>query len=123
MRIFEFSRMGKIEGLEFVNDEIFKKNQKGNAFGPYQKDKYILLEFDRMSRDFFKKSNIFQNDAFEIVDIDENTLIAKYFYGSLKIEVVKLIQEWMPHIKINKNDENKEKVEKIIFENYKFFMN
>ena len=52
------------------------------------------------------------------MDINENTLIAKMYYNSLEIEVVKLIQQWMPHIKISDNDENKSKVYKIIKDNF-----
>jgi hypothetical protein len=118
IRTFEFNRIGNIESLEFLSDEIFKIEQNGNAFGPYEKNKYIVLEFDRMSTDFFRKSNIFQNSTYEIMDINENTLIAKMYYNSLEIEVVKLIQQWMPHIKISDDDENKSKVYKIIKDNF-----
>lgn len=118
IRTFEFNRIGNIESLEFISDEIFKIEQNGNAFGPYEKNKYILLEFDRMSTDFFKKANIFNNPSYEIIDINENTLIAKMYYNSLEIEVVKFIQQWMPHIKISDKDENKNKIYKIIKENF-----
>jgi len=117
-RSFEFNRIENIEIEEFVANEIFKKEQFGNAFGPYNKDKYILLEFDRMSTDFFRKANIFSNATYEIVDIDENILTAKMFYNNLHIEVVKIIQQWMPHIKVSNEDSNKDLIYEIIQSNY-----
>lgn len=117
-RSFEFNHIENIQVEEYSTSEVFKKVLFGNAFGPYQKDKYILLEFDRMSTDFFKKANIFNNPSYEIIDINENTLIAKMYYNSLEIEVVKFIQQWMPHIKISDKDENKNKIYKIIKENF-----
>ncbi|RXJ94805.1 hypothetical protein CRV00_05595 [Malaciobacter molluscorum] len=117
-RTFELNRVEKIDIENFVDNEVFRKDQFGNAFGPYQKDKYVLLEFDRMSTDFFKKANIFNNPTYEIVDIDIDTLTAKMFYNSLDIEVLKLIQQWMPHIKISNQDKNKDILYSKIKENF-----
>jgi len=118
LRSFDLNRVENIEIEEFVDNETFEKEQYGNAFGPYKKDKYILLEFDRMSTDFFKNANIFNNSTYEIVDIDENTLTAKMFYNNLQIEVVKIIQQWMPHIKVSEKDPQKQEVYEVIKSNY-----
>lgn len=71
-----------------------------------------------MSTDFFKKADIFNNPTYEIVDIDIDTLTAKMFYNSLDIEVLKLIQQWMPHIKISNQDKNKDILYSKIKENF-----
>jgi len=119
-RSFEFNRIEDIETVEYSMSEVFKQELFGNAFGPYNKEKYILLEFDKMSSDFFKKANIFKNAAYELIDfdMDKGILTVKMFYNSLQIEVVKIIQQWMPHIKISKEDENQKTVYDIVKKNY-----
>lgn len=122
MRTFKFQNIEHIVADRYVTDEIFKQEKQGNVFGEYKKDKFIVLSFDRVSGDFFKSSNLFNNPAYEIVDIDKDTIKVKMYYNNLKKEVIKTIQQWMPHIKIDKDEPLKQDIEKIITENYKYFL-
>jgi hypothetical protein len=122
-RTLAISRISKMEIEEHIIDKIFKIDQKGNAFGPFNKKKYILLEFDMFVRNFFQKEKMFGNGQFEIVeadDVDENFEIftVKMYYNSLNIEVIKIIQQWMPHIKVHPTDENRSLIYEEIKKNY-----
>lgn len=117
-RTFKFQNVGEITADRYITDEIFKQNKQGNVFGEYKKDKYIILSFDRVSGDFFQSSNLFKNPTYEIIDIDQETIKVKMYYNNLQKEVIKTIQQWMPHIKIDASEPQKEKIEKIITNNY-----
>lgn len=124
-RTLAINRIGKMEMEEHVIDQIFKIDQKGNAFGPFNKKQYVLLEFDLFVRNFFQKEKMFGNGQFEIIeadDVDENFEIftVKMYYNNLNIEVIKIIQQWMPHIKVHPNDENRSFIYDEIKKNYSF---
>ena len=110
-RTFAFNAIGKIEEDEYLNNVSFQKVQTGNAFGTFKKDKYVLLNLNQQSANFFKREILFNNDAFELIDeeLDGNSITVKMYYTSY-FEVVKIIQQWMPNIKIQNNLELREKV-------------
>jgi len=122
-RTLAINRIGKMEIEEHILDKTFKIDQKGNAFGPFSKKQYVLLEFDMFVRNFFQKEKMFGNGQFEIIeadDVDENFEIftVKMYYNSLNIEVIKIIQQWMPHIKVHPTDENRSLIYDEIKKNY-----
>ena len=110
-RTFAFNAIGKIEAIEYLNEIPFKKDQKGNAFGTFKKDKFVILNLNQQSANFFKREILFNNDAFELIDeeLDGNSITVKMYY-TLYFEIVKIIQQWMPNIKIQNNLELKDKV-------------
>ena len=120
-RTFKFQNMGKIESVEYVTHEIFKQDKEGNIFGEYQKDRYITLILDEVSGSFFKNSNLFNNPTYEIIDDPNTTENAntkiKMYFNSLEIEVIKVIQQWMPHIRVDSKDPLKNEIEKTIIKN------
>ena len=108
-RTLAFSSIGNIKADTYITNKTFKIEQKGNAFGPFSKEKYILLEFDRISSGFFQRERMFDFGQYEIIEMDFETgiYIVKMYYNSLDIEVLKIIQQWMPHIRVHPTDENK----------------
>lgn len=117
-RTFKFSNIGNITLVEYSTNKIFKQDKKGNVYGEYKKDKYVTLIFDRVSGDFFKSSKIFNKQEYEVVvGIDSENIIVKMYYNHLDGEVVKLIQQWMPHIKIHTEEPLKETIESKIKHN------
>lgn len=108
-RTFAFNAIGDIEAVDFIPDGNFKIDQKGNAFGSFKKDKFVILNMDRNSANYFKREILFNNDAFEMVDEElegENITVRMYFNEIF--EVVKLVQQWMPQITIQSPAEIKE---------------
>lgn len=115
-RTFAFNSIGNIEAIEYIPDGNFKIDQKGNAFGSFKKDKFVILNMDRKSADFFKREMLFNNDAFEMVDEElEGESITVKMYFNDKLEVVKLVQQWMPRITIQSSEE----IKKIVYEQIK----
>ncbi len=108
-RTLAFTRIGNIKADTYITNKVFRIEQKGNAFGPFNKDNYVLLEFDRISSGFFQRERMFNIGQYEIIemDIDTGMNIVKMYYNNLDIEVIKVIQQWMPHIKVHPTDENR----------------
>jgi len=108
-RTLAFSSIGNIKADTYITNKTFKIEQKGNAFGPFSKEKYILLEFDRISSGFFQRERMFDFGQYEIIEMDFETgiYIVKMYYNNLDIEVMKIIQQWMPHISIHPTDKNR----------------
>lgn len=110
-RTFAFNAIGKIKPVNYLNNEVLKKVQKGNAYGSFKKDKFILLNLNKYTSNFFKREILFNNDAFEMIDEDigNETITVKMYYNDI-FEVVKIIQQWMPQIKIQNDSELKREV-------------
>ena len=110
-RTFAFNAIGKIGVEEYLTDMPLKKNQKGNAFGTFKKDKFVILNLNQKSANFFKREVLFNNDSFELIDeeLDGHSITVKMYYN-IYFEIVKIIQQWMPDIKIQNNLELKNKV-------------
>ena len=119
-RTLAFNRIGAIEVEEYLLNETFKEEKAGNAFGIYKKDQFVTLVLDRISGDFFKREILFNNEAFEIIEEEMvgESLTVKMYYNKT-IEVTKLLQQWMPHIKIQDHSNIKEIIYDEIKENYK----
>ena len=117
-RTFAFNAIGKIMPHEYVSNEDFKKDQKGNAFGSFKKDKYVILNLHKQSASFFKREMLFSNDAFELIneELDGESITVKMYYNN-QFEIVKIIQQWMPDISIQNNMELREKVYSTISSN------
>ncbi len=115
-RTFAFNSIGDIEAIEYIPDGNFKIDQKGNAFGSFKKDKFVILNMDRKSADFFKREMLFNNDAFEMVDeeLEGESITVKMYFNDI-FEVVKLVQQWMPRITIQSSEE----IKKIVYEQIK----
>ena len=110
-RTLAFNAIGDIEPIAYFSDVVFKKEQKGNAYGSFKKDKYVLLNMNEYCANFFKREIIFNSDAFEIVDEEfgGETITVKMYYNDI-FEVVKIIQQWMPQITIQNSSEIRKEV-------------
>lgn len=110
-RTFAFNGIGDIEVVEYLNNVSFQKEQKGNAFGSFKKDRFVILNLNQQSANFFKREILFTNDAFELIDdeLDGDSLTVKMYYNK-EFEVEKIIQQWMPNIKIQNSSEIREKI-------------
>ena len=73
---------------------------------------------DRNSANFFKREMLFNNDAFEMVyeELEGETITVKMFFNDI-LEVVKLVQQWMPQITIQSSEQIREEVYKQIENN------
>lgn len=121
-RTFKLQKIINIESVEYINNEVFKKNKIGNVFGEYKKDQYVTLVFDKASSNFFNSTGQFDNGQYEVViGLGTDSVIVKMHYNNLDMEVVKILQQWMPHIKIHDAEPNKEKIFNAIVKNFQSF--
>lgn len=123
LRSFRFDKIGEIKLVEYLENEIVKKEIYGNKFGEYKKDKYIILIFEKYCASFFKDAGLFDKPEYEvIVGLNSKNVTVKMYYRNLNLEVVSMLQRWMPQIKIHPDDPLKEDIEKKIEENCKLFL-
>jgi len=123
-RTFAFNAIGDIEPVEYLTNVVFKREQKGNAYGSFKKDKFVLLNMNKYSANFFKREILFNNDAFEIIDeeLDGESITVRMYYNEI-FEVTKIIQQWMPHISIQNNSTIKDTVYSNIEKNLSKLLN
>lgn len=121
-RTFAFNSMQDIEVERYTNDNVFAKEQKGNAFGSFKKDRFVILHLNQGVAHFFKRESLFSNDAYELIDEELNGITIKMYYN-LEFEIVKIVQQWMPNITIQNNLELKTKVYDDINENLMKLLN
>ncbi len=124
LRSFRFDKIGKIKIVEYIENEIFKKDIHGNKYGEYKKDNYVILIFNKISASFFKDTNLFNKPEYEvIIGLNSENVTVKMYYRNLTLEVIPMLQKWMPHIKIHNDDPLKKEIEEKIKENYQLFLN
>ena len=110
-RTFAFNAIGEIEPVKYLTNVTFKKEQNGNAYGSFKKDKFVVLNMNKYSANFFKREVLFNNDAFEIVDeeLEGESITVKMYYNEI-FEIVNIIQQWMPQITIQNSSEIRDEV-------------
>ncbi len=122
-RTFAFNGIQDIEAVEYTSGFPFSKEQKGNAFGSFKKDRFVILHLNQGIAHFFKRENLFSDDAFELIDEELNGSITVKMYYNNDFEIEKIIQQWMPNITIQNNLELKNKVYKKINDNFNQLIN
>lgn len=122
MRTLAFNSITHIEPIEYLKDVKFKTTHDGNEFGLYNEGKQITLSLTDVAAHYFKREGLFENRNFKFISEDtDHTIEIEMVYNS-RIEVVKLLQQWMPQITIkSKSDETKE-ILKDITNNYNKFI-
>jgi len=121
-RTFAFNGIKDIEVIKYTTKIPFAKEQKGNAFGPFKKDKFVVLHLNSRVAHFFKRESFFSNDAYELIDEDLDGMSIKMYYNS-EFEIEKIIQQWMPNITIQNNLELKNKIYSRINDNLTKLLN
>ncbi|WP_421716919.1 WYL domain-containing protein [Arcobacter arenosus] len=124
LRSFRFDKIGEIKLVEYIENEIFKKDIHGNKYGEYKKDKYVILIFNKNSASFFQDSGLFNKAEYEvIIGLNSENVTVKMYYRNLNLEVISMLQRWMPQIRIHPDDPLKKEIENKIEENYHLFLN
>lgn len=124
MRTLAFNSITHIEPIEYVKDVIFKTTKEGNEFGLYDDGEKIMLSLTSSAAHYFKREALFENKNFKFISEDSNHTVEMEMTYNHNIEVVKLLQQWMPQITIkSKSDEAKEILEEITNNYNKFIGN
>lgn len=120
-RQLAFNSIEEIELVEYKKDEIFKTNERGNSFGTFENAPTINLKLNPSVAHFFKREGLFENPNYKFLSEDSEGIIEMQMIYNNKIEVIKLIQTWMPHISIIKHSDEAKEILEEIENNYRYF--
>lgn len=121
-RQFAFNGIESIEPVEYLKEITFRSEEEVNAFGSFKNAKTIRLKLQNAASNYFKREGLFETNSFRFLsELSTNEIEAEMRYN-YKLEVIKLIQQWLPQITIvNNSDEAKEILEEIK-KNYQTFI-
>lgn len=120
-RQLAFNGIEAIEPIEYLKDTIFRSEKKYNAFGSYDNAKIIRLKLHESSVNFFKREGLFETNSFRFLsEISTNEIEVEMIYN-YKLEVVKIIQQWLPQITIIDDSQEAQQIIEEIKNNYKTF--
>ncbi|MDC7793013.1 WYL domain-containing protein, partial [Campylobacter coli] len=113
LKHFTFSKIKNIS----KNDEIF--TPKEEFLDQILNDKNIWLDdskeaivkLDKKAKEHFFRKNILNN--FELIDEDEQSYTLKVYF-SYDDELLNVVKQWIPYMKIEKPFELKEKLDSIL---------
>jgi len=113
-RSFAFNSISDMTAVEYLKDEHFSIDGKGNAYGMIDRDKSVLLKLKPFAASFFKRERQFEREEFEFVSEDINgDVLLKMYYNNLD-EIVYLLQQWMPLIEVEEESLEKKDVYRLI---------
>lgn len=122
MRTLAFNSITHIEPIEYVKDGNFKTTKDGNEFGLYEEGKKIMLSLTSSAAHYFKREALFENKNFKFISEDSDHTVEMEMTYNHKMEVVKLLQQWMPQILIKSDSEEAKEIIEEIKNNYNNFM-
>jgi len=118
-RSFAVNSMHDIAPIEWVKGEIFFIEGTGNAYGIITKEKFVMLRLSGNAANYFKRERQFSKEQFDFVQEEtDGTVLMKMYYNNIQ-EVVKLVQQWMPYIKVDSDMRIAENIYGAIHQNMK----
>jgi len=117
-RTLFINSISNIKKERYEQNSTFQTNYRGNAFGKYLNDKYAELVFCDAAARYIKREHI-QSMHYEIIkeDFSGNKVFVKYYYNNI-LELILLLQTWMPSVYFVKNDEFAKDIYKKIENNF-----
>lgn len=122
MRTLAFNSITHIEPVEYSKDVSFKITNDGNEFGLYSEGRQIMLSLTSSAAHYFKREGLFENKNFKFISEDPNHTIEMEMTYNHKMEVVKLLQQWMPQIIIKSDSDEAKAILNDITYNYNKFI-
>ena len=121
-RQFAFNGIESIEPIEYTKEALFRSEEEVNAFGSFKNAKTIRLKLQDAAANYFKREGLFETNSFKFLSelsVNEIEIEMRYNY---KLEVIKLVQQWLPQITIIDHSEEAKKILKKIKSNYQDFI-
>ncbi|MCH9740038.1 MAG: WYL domain-containing protein [Epsilonproteobacteria bacterium] len=122
-RPFAFNSIQNIEPIEYLKDKTLQTFKIANAFG-YLDDanKKVTLKLKEHAAHFFKREGLFKNPYYKFLSEDSNGEIEMEMIYKKDIEVVKLVQQWMPLIYVVNDSTDAKEIINGIEQNYNDFL-
>ena len=104
-RTLHLHSISNLNLVEYHKGNTFKTNVEGNAFGEFKNENYAELTFKGKASSFIKRERL-NSFHYEIIDesFDGSSVNLKFFYNN-EIEIIKIIQQWMPLVTFTKKNE------------------
>jgi predicted DNA-binding transcriptional regulator YafY len=121
-RQFAFNGIESVEPIEYTKEALFRSEEEVNAFGSFKNAKTIRLKLQDAAANYFKREGLFETNSFKFLSelsVNEIEIEMRYNY---KLEVIKLVQQWLPQITIIDHSEEAKKILKKIKSNYQDFI-
>jgi len=117
-RTLFINSISNITKERYEQNVAFQTNYKGNAFGKYCNNKYVELIFSGASARYVKRERI-QSMHYEIIseDFTGDKVLVKYYYNNT-LEIISLIQRWMPMVRFAYNDDFSKNIYDKILSNF-----
>ena len=121
-RQFAFNGIESIEPVEYLKDVTFRSDEEVNAFGSFKNAKTIRLKLQDAAANYFKREGLFETNNFRFLsELSSNAIEVEMRYN-YKLEVIKLIQQWLPQITIADDSEEDQEILEDIKKNYQTFI-
>lgn len=121
-RSLGFNGMAEITPYKYVENVKFRIEQTGNAYGLYEKERFVTLKLMPHCASFFKREGLLQKENFDFLVEDQDGSIHINMYYNNDQEIISLLQQWMPQISIQKNIDLKKDIYSKIQANFDNFI-
>jgi len=115
-RTFSLNGITSIVAHEKSNEKLVQK-LKGNEWGIFDDEKFILMRFKDKASNFYKREGFTLSSELSYVSEEPDGSILVKMYYSNEQEIINFIQKWMPFVTLAKDSELKEKVYERIHKN------
>lgn len=104
-RTLHLHSISNINLIEYHKDDTFKTDVKGNAFGEFKNTNFAELTFKNKAASFIKRERL-NSFHYEIIDesFDASSVNLKFYYNE-EIEIIKIIQQWMPLVTFTREND------------------
>jgi hypothetical protein len=117
-RSLGFNGMAEVMPYEYIKDVKFRIEQTGNAYGLYERDRFVTLKLMPYCASFFKREGLLQKENFDfLVEDQDGSIHINMYYNNIQ-EIISLLQQWMPQISIQKNLDLKKEIYSKIQSNF-----
>jgi predicted DNA-binding transcriptional regulator YafY len=121
-RQFAFNGIESIRPVEYLKEVTFRSEKEVNAFGSFKNAKTIRLKLQNAAANYFKREGLFETNSFKFLsELSTNEIEVEMRYN-YKLEVIKLIQQWLPQVTIVDNSDEAQKILENIKRNYQVFI-
>ncbi len=121
-RQFAFNGIESIEPIEYLKEVTFRSEEEVNAFGTFKNAKTIRLKLQNAAANYFKREGLFETNSFRFLsELSTNEIEVEMRYN-YKLEVIKLVQQWLPQITIVDNSDEAKEILEEIKKNYQTFI-
>jgi len=111
-----------IQTIEYMKNTTFRINKIGNCFGFFEEaTKQVTLKLTGHSANFFKREGLFNNPYYRFISEESNGDIEMIMTYNNKLEVILLVQQWLPYILVVNNSNEAEEIIGGIERNYRMF--